>query len=229
MKVRVLVAVLLALAVGAAGGWALAASRPDPEPGHPVAFSDPAPVPAQSPSLPVQVTEPDPDDPPLAPGLALETRTLQAPPVDGRPSPLRVTLPVPVGWVGGAVAMPDPDDPVRFQFRVPLNDTNSYGLRVDLFTGPPITVERAVGARQAAMRSADTEGNFQDLGFAEEQDDGFLADYILDGYRRYSLERFFSGPDPDVAYVTVAVVGRQQDLQGMEYLVDRISEGLRPG
>ncbi|MDO9455571.1 hypothetical protein [Nocardioides sp.] len=229
MRVRVVVAVLLALVVGVAGGYAVAASREEPAAPGRSEFADPAPVPAADPSLPVREIAPDPTDPSLPSGLTLASQDLVAPGPDGKPSRARVTVPAPEDWARTFVAPVEPDAPARWQWKVPGNNENSYGLRLDVFRGRAITVDRAIGARQSAMRSAQADGNFADLTFEEEDDDGFLASYITDGYRRYSLERFFSGPDPTVAYATISVFGRAQDLDGMRNLLEKMSIGLRTG
>ena len=229
MRVRVGIAVVLALLVGAAGGWAVASSRDDPPVPGRTEFAEPAPVPAQDPSLPVPELAPGPDDAAMPVELTLEPQVLVVPGQAGQPTSTRVTLPTPADWDRFFVAPVEDDDPARWQFSVPGSEERPFGLRVDVFRGPPLTVERAMGARQAAMRSAEADGNFVDLAFEREDDDGFLASYITSGYRRYSLERFFSGPDPAVAYATVSVFGREQDLPGMTSLLEELSIELRTG
>lgn len=229
MKGRVVAVVLVALLVGVGGGYAVGASREDPPlPGR-TDFADPAQVPAADPSLPVPEVAPDPTDPSLPTTLELSDQELVAPGPGGKPSDLRLDVPAPADWTRTFVAPPGPSDPARWQWQVLANDPNSYGLRVDLFRGPPLTLDRAIGARQAAMRSAQADGNFVDLTFEEEDDEGFLASYIVGGYRRYSLERFFTGPDPTLAYATISVFGRQQDLPGMRSLMEKMTISLRTG
>lgn len=221
MNVRVVGVMVLALGVGAGAGYAVAAQdEPLVEPR--ASFTEPSPLPANDPSLPVVVISPDPDDPQLEIGIPLDTQRLVA--LDaGKPTKQRLTLPVPKGWTRGFNGVS------RWTFSVPGNDVNSYAMRVDLFQGPPLTLDRAIGARQAAMRSAETEGNFVDLEFEDETSDGFVASYVFDGFRRVSMERFFSGPDPTQAYASVVVYGREQDRPGMAFLLDLIARDLRTG
>jgi len=215
---RVLVALVVTAALGAAGGYAVAA-HDEPAVEQRTTFADPAPMPATDPSLPVVLIEPDPDDPQLAIDVPLRKQRLVAP--GDTPPKLRLALPVPVGWYL------EFDGASRWKFTVPGNDENAYGLRVDILTGDPVTVDRAVGARESALRSAEAQGFLPDLEFLAEFGDGFTASYIDRGFRRISMERFYSGPDPTLAYATVVVYGRVQDQPGMADLLERISIGLR--
>lgn len=221
MGVRVLVAVLVALLVGAGAGWAVAAAQDDePAPTAPVA-GEVAPVPA-SPSLPVAQVMPDPDDDPLATGLELVPTTLTATVDDDEPAPA-LDLYLPDGWAE------DHDGVATWRYTVPENSINAYQLRVEIVTDQGETVSGALRRRTAELGSAEAQGNLSDVRIEiDPTGDGFSASFIdLGGYRRFSFERFYPGPD-GLAFATVAVSGREEDRPGMKDLIDRITRDLRP-
>lgn len=226
MKVRVLVAVLVALLVGAGAGWAVAAAQDDETAASGPVQGEVAPVPA-SPSLPVAQVMPDPDDDPLATGLDLVPVTLTAT-VDGEgegeddePAPA-LDLYVPDGWAE------DFDGVATWKYTVPANSINAYQLRVEIVTGQGETVSGALRRRTAELGSAEAQGNMSDVRIEiDPTGDGFSASLIdIGGYRRVSFERFYPGPD-GLAFATVAVSGREQDRGGMKDLIDRITRDIR--
>lgn len=220
------VAVLLALLVGAGGGWALASTRDDEDQVSSPAPITVSPVPA-TPSVPVVVVSPDPDDPPLEPGIDLTDVRLAVPPAPGAatPSPdeppAAVTLPVPVGWEQAF------DGVSSWKYTMPGNGENSFGLRIEIVADQGESVSSALRGRAAELESAQAQGNMGDLVVEPTPTaDGFTATFIdVNSYRRVSIERFFDGPD-GLAYATVAGFGRVGDRTGLEDLVARITSGL---
>ncbi len=127
-----------------------------------------------------------------------------------------------MGWVQSRPTL------TRWQFTVPGNDAMSYGMRVDVIAGGGQSVQSARQSRESALRSALQQGSFSDLEITEDGNVGFTAKYVQDGFQRFSLERFFSGPDPDQAFASVAVYGRARDVTGLSDLLERVSIDLRP-
>lgn len=218
MKWRVVLVVLLALAVGVAGGWAYAASQDDgDEDRGPVAAAI-EPVPA-TPSLPVEVAEPDPDDPTLVANIQLKDTRLRLP-VEGTPE-YEVKLPVPAGWERGF------DGDSKWTFTKPDNSDKTFGLRVQIIAGEDRNIESALRVRLDSLQSAVAQTNLRDLEFTVDQTgDGFTATYVdKDGYNRVTIERFFVGNDGN-AFATVAAYGRYRDRTGLEDLIARIGIDL---
>lgn len=220
MSVRVLGAALVVLLLGAAGGYAYAATRTD-EP-VPIAAE---PVAAKDPRLPVETVRPDPDDPALQTGVELRSTTLvlrEDPDAPGPPT-RRLQLEVPRGWILTRPSL------TRWTFRPPDVPPGVYGLRVDLPLEDDLTVDAAIRSRASALRSAFAQGFLDDLRI-DEVSDGFEASYVNgEDFLEISLERFFSGPDPTVVYATVAASGRERDRAGLSDLLERISITLRTG
>lgn len=220
MKIRLALALLLLLVVGGGVGYAVGA-QDEPETEARTTFPSAAPVPAANPRLPVQIIEPDPDDPALEPAIPLTTTTLVPLKANGKPAKEQLELPVPDGWV---MSRPNP---TRWQYVVAGNDALAYGLRIDFLGDTGNSVESAIQRREAALRSAKYQHFFTDLDITSDDSNGFEAVYVQDDHERHSVERFFPGPD-GLAYATVSVYGRARDLEGMRDLLDRISIDLKP-
>ncbi len=219
MRWRVSGAVVL-LAVGAAGGW-LVGTREEPEPPTRTSFSQAAPVPADGPEVPVEVFRQDPDDPALETRLPLTTVTLTAKDETGAPTRYGLSVQVPVGWTSTQIY------PGEWRFTVPGNDPLAFGLRVEILGDRDRTVASAIDSRESELRSARFQGSFTDLTIRPDGNRGFSGEYVQDGYQRFSLERFFAGPD-GLAYATVAAYGRARDVTGLSDLIERVSITLRP-
>jgi hypothetical protein len=213
---RVAIAVLLALAVGIAGGWAYAGAQDDGDDDTGPVAAAIQPVPAE-PSVPVRVAQPDPDDPALETGIALDDTRLTLPAEDG--TDYQVELPVPFGW------LVTPVDASMWKYTVAGNSENAYGLRVQIIADQGKGVSAAVQARIAGLRSAVLQDNMSDLE-VEETGSGFTATYLDEGgFSRVSIERFYEGRD-GTAFATVAAYGRIRDRRGLEDLIERITTGL---
>lgn len=202
------VALVLAIA-GAAGGYGVGALQVD----DPVTISMALPVPAEDPSYPVveyDVT-PDPGLAPLPTGIALARTRLR---FGGTP----LELAVPRGWtVGGK--------PGKWIYSSPDQVQNSYYVRVETLNN-----QRSVGvelnSRIDALREAQSDGNLDHVLVEEESDDEFVATYLQGGYQRVSMERFLDLGTTS-AYVTIAVIGRERDREGMADLLERICASVQ--
>lgn len=215
------VTVLVALLVGAGAGFAVGAVSGDDAPG-PTAPSpvDAAPVPA-TPSLPVEEISPDPDDPPLLPGIELVTETLTVEGTDDEPS-YEVTLPTPAGW-GRRF-----DGVAKWTYTVTGTDVDPYGLRVTVIADQDVSVATALRSRTAALESAETQDNLDDLQIdVAPTGDGFTSSYVKNGFRTISVERFYGGDDSSAAFATVAAYGREADREGLTDLLALVSRDLR--
>jgi hypothetical protein len=131
-----------------------------------------------------------------------------------------VGVSVPDGWQGGQT------DSLTWTYVPAINIRNTYMLRVDLKIGQRLAVQIAKDTRLNALRSAEEQGNLQDLEIIAETDDSFEATYIDDGYRRVTMERWV-GDDNDTAYADIAVTGRVADTEGLRDLVVRVAESAQ--
>lgn len=204
-------AALVALALlGGAGGYAAAELREEQPAPIPVA----QPLPAQSPSYPVNVydVEPDPTTAPLQPGLPLEEVVLRAGDGDGA-----VRVAVPRGWMEVPLLGP------AWNFSVRGNPENTYVLRVSLLGGARQSVTVARLARIAALEDSEANGNLEHLDVEARDDDSFVATYLDGGYLRVAMERFLALGDSNTATVSVAITGREADREGMADLLSRVA------
>ncbi len=204
-------AVALLAAAGATLGYAAARDTPAP------LVVDAAPVVAADPAYPrdpVLRVLPDPDDPPLRPGLP----TVRA--VVGT-SPFSVALPVPRGWVRSDATAGE----TRFYPEPPTDDNvGRYFVRVRLVGNQYLSVPAQVDARIEALSSA---SGIEALAVESRSFDALVVSYVADGYRRVAMEQFVAAPGEEVASAYVAVIGRERDRDGLADLLDRLTGGLR--
>jgi hypothetical protein len=208
---------LVLLVVGAASGYALGDHSTD----LPGTIPSAMPVPAVSPSVPTpsvpSVTiSPDPTNPPLAVGVPLV------------PKELRIG-----GANGFAVQAAVPDWSVdhtgnRWQYSGTPDALHTYGLRIDIIAGLHQSVTVAKAARLAALRESESQHHLQELDIQSDVGDTFTATYVSEGYRRLTMERFLT-LGGTTAYVDVAVTGRMVDSDGLDDLLDRVSESMVAG
>jgi hypothetical protein len=211
-------AMALAL-LGVAGGFASGRLLED----QPGTIASAAPVPATSPSYPVNEYDvlPDPGIAPLGTDLPSHIERF-------RLSDFRLATSVPDGWrrvtlVGGSA----------WNFSPPSNPLNAYVLRIEIVAGSRSSVSAAKGARLLRLQSAQDDGNLQRLVIEDETDEGFVASYldphkgpdgaILPGfYQRVTMERWLTFGS-DTAYADIAVTGRDVDREGMADLLERVA------
>lgn len=202
MVVRRVVGGVVLLAIGAGAGAAAATLMP----ATPQDLRVVAPVPASSPSYPAGTVEvlTDPAAAPLATGLSTHPERLGSP-------DFGVRLPVPDGW-----GRTDTDE-VEAKWFVPDGPINTYLLRAKLITSQRVSVQQATTARIAALR-----GVVDDLDVEEQNGDSFVATYVAESYRRLTMERFL---DLGTRQVTIAVIGRLEDREGLTALLDQVVAG----
>ena len=202
------VAVLLAV-VGAAAGAGLAAWSED----APTHVEDAAPVAATSPSVPstppVRVL-PDPDTPALPTRLRTHRERVGQ-------DPFALSVPVPDGWQRSNSRSG------VWTWLVPGNPPNTYVLRVSLPSGFS-TIDDALTDRIAALDGAT---GIQEFRVDDTTTDAFTATYVLDGYRRVTMERFLSLDGSRTVFAVVALIGREADRAGMAALMDTVTSGAR--
>lgn len=214
MRVRWIGLTLALVVVGGAVGYGAGAMRED----EVTVFADARPVPARNPAIPFIPVDvlPDPDRlPPLATGLTLRPRTLGDAPFD-------LTIPIPRGWVqtnptSGAWNFYPPPGAV--------GTANTYFIRVRLIGNTFRLVEAARDQRLADLEGAT---DVKDLVVEKVRPGGFVANYVAEGYRRYSHEEFVDSPGSPFAYASIAILGREADREGMNDLFPRILAGTKP-
>lgn len=202
---RGLVTAVLLAAVGVAGGVGVARWADD----HPAELDGSRPVAAQSPSVPtnppVQVL-PDPSTPALPTFVPTHREKVGQ-------DPFALELPVPNGW-----ARSNSTSGV-WTWTVPDNPQNTYLLRATL-PGGFSTIPSALENRIAALSGAT---GIQEFDLEAQAADGFTATYVLDGYRRLTMERYLSLDGSQAVYAHIALIGREVDRAGMAALLDRIA------
>ena len=212
---RVLGLVLLMVATGLAGGYAVAELS---EEGPRTLTGQASPLPAE-PSVPtpsaVEVL-PDPDTPPLAVNLPTKRTRLST----GR-SGYVLHVDQPVGWRRHR-------SEATWTWAVPTNPLNTYRLRVVILAGSNHSVSVAKNTRINAFEEAEADGNLSDFNVESQTADTFIATYIDDGYLRVTMERIvaFEG---ESAYAAAAVTGREEDRPGLTDLVQRVANSMEPG
>jgi len=215
MRWRGLGVALVLLAVGLAGGYAVADRTAE----EPTAGTGAEPIPAVSPAVPIPPevdTLPDPTAAPLQPDLPNHEEELR---IAKRGAGAGVL--VPDGWLENRLTSSQ-----TWSFAPAINIRNTYSLRVDLMIGQRYAVSVAKTTRLTALQSAEDDGNIEALTITAETANGFEATYIDKGYRRVTMERWV-GDENGTAYAEVAVTGRTVDTEGLRDLVVRVAESVR--
>ncbi|WP_248583577.1 hypothetical protein [Nocardioides sp. InS609-2] len=197
-----------ALACGAVAGVLL--SMAQAEPADDVA----APVPAMSPSLPVDpapLARPDADTPALQPGLTYVDDMIGA-------NGFEVKLRSPEGWtkviIGAAEA----------KWVVQGNRLNTFLLRVESVESQRQSVERIKSERIEDLRRLTK--NFR---LVQETETSIQIIYVDDnGLTKYGNVRWIDDPDPDSdqAVVEIAANGRERDQPGLLDLITRVGNSV---
>ena len=198
---------VLLLAIGAGGGFGASLAVGENPPG-----SGPAgPVVAQSPSLPIDPAPsllPDAAVPPLAVDLPMHRVTRGVP-------GFAITYPVPRGWTETRSAN-------DAKWRPPVSVDFGYLLRVE-----------QVAQNRSIARTM--EDRIRDLGLDEERftliartSDTLAFTYVDRLHQRQGYVRWLD-LSSGFADVEVAVTGRIVDAPGMEWLLDRVSDGVEQG
>jgi hypothetical protein len=209
------IGLMLALAaLGAAGGYAAAvASRVGP-----TDFSGPTPVPAASPSYPVNEYDVCTD-----PGFAPLPSDLPRHPARFAAGELRLTAEVPDGWRRFALS-----GGTSWNFTDPDNPTNTYLLRVDLYPGNRESARVQVQSRIAALRDAQRNGDLQRVEVEDRTDESLRANYISACYYRVTMQQWLQLPGASGAFASIAITGRDSDREGMADLLERVVASATP-
>ncbi len=200
----------LALAVlGGAGGY-LAAQVLEPTP---IAFSAAAPVPASSPSIPVDPNRPyaqDMDYPALSAGLEYRKHTLGSFPYEWK-------YRAPKGWEPFQEGV----DEIRWR---PADEptVGGFSMRVKLSTEHKST-EAMVAQKVSAMLAG-----YQDVTIIGRTDDLLAFTYrdAVRNVKRYNTFRWFSLPGDTEARFEMSVVGREVDRVGLDDLLEQVARGV---
>ncbi|WP_193612479.1 hypothetical protein [Nocardioides lijunqiniae] len=204
MDARALGVAVLLGALGVAGGYAAVTMSQD----EPARMSAVVPVPGQSPSYPsdpVVRVLPDPGAPALAPGLELEPRRIGS-------ERFGVWVSVPRGWVRNDSEL------TESKWAPPRAPLNTYFLRVKSITGQRLSIAQALALRRDSLEEVVTEFDLE-----VENDETLVATYVNEGYRRLTMERFVELDGDGVADVTVVVIGRLADRDGLLDLLEGVS------
>lgn len=212
MRVRWIGLALVLVLVGGATGYAVGRALLD----EPATSSGARPLPAVSPSYPVNEYHlvPDPGVAPLPADLPLRPRRFAA-------AGERMTADVPRGWLRVALQGPD------WNFTKRGNPGFTYKLRIGIDAGDRVSVAVARESRISALEDAEANGNIEHVVIEQRTDDGFTATYIEDGHLRVAIERWLPQRGSTEAFATVAVTGREVDRPGLADLVERVAASAR--
>jgi hypothetical protein len=209
MRVR-WIGLALALAVlGAAGGYALGHLTSD----EPTTYASAAPVPAPDPSIPIdpeQPYAPDIDYPPLQTGLDYKTHTIGT-------RDYRWEYDVPKGWTPERLPFAE----VRWR---PADEptVGGYSLRVKIVNAH-LTPEQMVDQKLAAVDRI-YEGGVVVLARTDDMLSFVYRDEL--DHKRYNTFRWFTEPGGTEAVFEMSVVGREVDQDGLDDLLDHVSESV---
>ena len=198
--------VLLLLGAGAGYAWASASEEEGP-----TRFTDAGPLPASSPSVPVEPERPYAEDVDMAdtgdgPGLPAGDVGRGAVPVHLPPSE--------------GLAASDPRSGER-TFSPPDRMEGGYGMRVKIVNAR-LTPEDMVEQKLAALEA--TEDEVEVVGRA--------GNYLAITYRsaenrlRYNTFRWFTDPGGRLATFETSVYGRERDVEGLTDLLDKVSASV---
>jgi hypothetical protein len=209
MRWRGPAALVALLVIGTGSGYAASGQSREATIGAGV----PAPVPAERPEMPVEAPEPyepDPDDPPLEPGIAMAPATRGS-------GKFEITFPVPAGWTSNVNASNE------WKWKNPGTSNNTYVMRIEQINSQDITIEDAIDIRIERLR--------------DEQQDVFIVDRGRDsleytyrsneGNARHSFMRWLDLDASGQADAEIVVHGREVDVDGTRDLIQRVGDGMR--
>ncbi len=211
MRVRWIGLTLALVLVGAAGGYGLGSL----DHREPAAIARAEPVPAQSPSIPVDpppTFAPDVVYPALPVDLRYQTRRIGDPPF------FQWVYDAPRGWVRTTTDQPD-----EYRWRPADEPTEGgYSLRVKLVT-QRLTPQQMVDQKVAAMESG-----YEDVEVVDQDGDELYFTY-RDGldHQRHNMFRWFTAPGQPNASFEMSVVGRGIDVPGLEALMEHVAVSVR--
>ncbi len=196
-----------ALACGAVAGVLLSMAQAEP------AGEQAAPVPAVSPSVPVDPApfhRADPDTPALQPNLVYENGKIGA-------GSFSLDIRTPVGWKRIDLASDEA------KWLVPDNRRNTFVLRIEQVDG-----QRQSIATIKEQKKADLDRLTTDFRVVQETDTSLQVVYTDDGLVRYGNVRWIANPDPkiDRALVEISANGRERDQPGLVDLITRVGNSI---
>lgn len=205
MNARLLGVALVLAVAGLAGGWYASDAISE----EPATIDVLSPVIGRSPSFP--------SDPPVNVLPDPTTATLSAALPHHRErvgtKGFGLRLPVPDGWGRTDTSLSEA------KWFLPNAPLNTYLLRVKIVSGLHQSVEMALGDRRVTLASVVTDFDLESV-----TADTFVASYVNDNYRRLAMERFIA-KDGEV-FATIAVIGRLSDRDGLQDLLERVTDGL---
>jgi hypothetical protein len=206
---RVIGLFLVLLLLGAGAGYAWGAAREDDGPAR---FTDARPLPAESPSVPVEPERPyaeDIDQAPLQTDLDYTRETIGA-------VPFQYSFRRPKGWTTS-----DPQYGERSFLPPDRVEEGGYGMRVKIVNAR-LTPSEMVEQKLAALEA--TEDEVEVIGRS--------ADSLAVTYRsaenrlRYNTFRWFTEPGVGFATFETSVYGRARDVEGLGDLLDKVAASV---
>jgi len=206
---RVIGLFLVLLLLGAGVGYAWAAASDDDD--GPARFSDAEPLPAESPSVPVEPERPyaeDVDMPTLSVNLDYVRETIGEP-------PFTYSFRRPEGWT------PVNRGSGERAFLPPGRVEGGYGMRVKIVNAR-LTPEDMVEEKLAGLDATETDVEVI----------GRSTDYLAVTYRsgenrlRYNTFRWFTDPGGIAATFETSVYGRERDFEGLRDMLDKVSASV---
>ena len=203
---------LLAVAlVGAAGGYVAGHLSRD----EPAVYASGSPVPAHSPSLPIdpeQPFAPDLDYPALQPDLTYRRHLIGD-------RPFQWEYDVPTGWT------PEPVDLGEVRWR-PADEpfVGGFSLRAKLVNEHK-TLQQMVDQKLAALRAS-----VADVVVLSRTGDSLSFSYraLPSNHERFNTFRWFTAPGGTEADFEMSVVGRSVDRDGLDDLLDHVAASIEP-
>lgn len=214
MGVRTVAGLAVLALLGLGAGWGVGEVR-QPQP----ADADATPIVASGPSYPHNkpvIIKRDSDFPTLVRNLPSHEETL------GK-GVNKLTVQIPDGWVryvreGEVRWYPPPGVPTAAD----PTTLNTYFMRITLIGQYGQTIGEALDRRISALRGATGVARFH---VENRSSDTFNATYVSDQHLRVTLERFISSPaEPDVAFASIAVIGRAIDRDGLTSLLENVTD-----
>ena len=210
MNRRVIGLFLVLLLLGAGAGYAWAAAG---EESGPTRFTDAGPLPASSPSVPVEPERPYAEDVAIAtllPDLDYQRETIGD-------APFQYSYRRPKDW--------PPATPVgRADLPPPDGVEGGYGMRVKIVNAR-LTTEEMVAQKLAALEATE-----EDVEVIGQGTDTLAVTYRSGENRlRYNTFRWFNEPGVGFATFETSVYGRERDVEGLTDLLDKVVGERRAG
>lgn len=171
------------------------------------------PLVASSPSAPINLPvdfKPDNDYPTLGVDLEYVDATLGS-------GNFQVTLPVPTGWTESESAL------VEKTWSPPGDSRFTYRLRVELVGSEHASIEAMVTKREKELASAT---GIDDFKVISRSADSLSHTYVKDKHLRLEMRRWVAPFGSSEAEVEISVVGRMKDRDGLDRLLDRVTDGI---